>query len=164
MPLLQRVLIDIFGIDAGADLVECNFSLMTTRPENLRPIQRLPHFDSVHRGRIALLHYLCGPEQGATAFFRHRTTGWETISAERLDLYGAEIESDVRRHGMPPARYMSGDDGLFEETLRTNACFNRLVIYRGWTLHSGVVPSNFAYSTDPRAGRLTINTFLQARP
>jgi len=154
---------DVFGHSNGADLVECNFSIVTTPPEALTPLQRLPHFDAADPGRIAVLHYLCGPSAGGTAFYRHRTTGFETVSLSRMEDYAERLDADLARHGDPKAEYLRGDTALFEQTYRVGAAFNRLVIYRGWTLHSGTVPAGLALSGDPRAGRLTVNTFLQAR-
>jgi len=163
MDLLMRLLSDVFGHSNGADLVECNFSIVTTPPEALTPLQRLPHFDAADPGRIAVLHYLCGPSAGGTAFYRHRTTGFETVSLSRMEDYAERLDADLARHGDPKAEYLRGDTALFEQTYRVGAAFNRLVIYRGWTLHSGTVPAGLALSGDPRAGRLTVNTFLQAR-
>ena len=37
---------------------------------------------------------------------------------------------------------------------------DRLVLYRGRQLDSGVIPDIAALSPDPRRGRLTINMFL----
>lgn len=163
MSLLQQVLRDVFGFRDGASLVECNFSLVTQAPETLRPIQRLPHFDSTDPGRIALLHYLCGPEMGGTAFYRHRATGYESLCEERLASYAPALEAEARAGGLPQAGYIAGETALFAETARVNAAFNRMAIYRGRLLHSGVIPEGFAFSPLPRDGRLTVNTFLQAQ-
>jgi Family of unknown function (DUF6445) len=110
-----------------------------------------------------VLHYLCQPGDGGTAFYRHRTTGFETISASRLPDYSEFLEAEIARCGAPQADYPRGDTPLFEQTYRVTAAFNRLVIYRGWTLHSGQIPDGHPLPADPRTGRLTINTFLQAR-
>jgi hypothetical protein len=163
MTLLQEVLRAVFNFRDGASLVECNFSLVTQPPDTLRPIQRLPHFDSTDPGRIALLHYLCGPEMGGTAFYRHRATGFESICAARLASYGPALEAEVRGGGLPEANYVAGDTDLFAETARVDAAFNRMAIYRGRLLHSGAIPADFGFSPVPRAGRLTVNTFLQAQ-
>lgn len=163
MPILQDVLTHVFGLAKGANLIECNYSLVTTPPEELRPIQRLPHFDSTDPGRIAVLHYLCPAEHGGTAFYRHRASGFETVSASRLEDYSGMIDQEVARRGIPAADYLRGDTAQFEQTYRVGALFNRLVIYRGWTLHSGLIPEGFGFDPAPRTGRLTINTFLQAR-
>lgn len=163
MDLLQAVLANVFGAARGADLTECNYSIVTTPPRALLPIQRLPHFDSTEPENIAVLHYLCGPEDGGTAFYRHRTTGFETVSTSRLEDYTEILQEEVRGRGLPQADYVRADTSLFEQTYKVDAAFNRLVIYRGWSLHSGAIPPDLTFSPDPRKGRLTVNTFLRAR-
>ena len=163
MDVLQKVLADVFGLARGADLVECNYSIVTTPPGALTPLQRLPHFDSTEPENIAVLHYMCAPSQGGTAFYRHRATGFETVSPSRLEDYTSVLEEEMDRRGIPDAGYMRDDTALFEQTYRIEAAFNRLVIYRGWSLHSAAIPPDLAFSPDPRTGRLTINTFLRAR-
>jgi Family of unknown function (DUF6445) len=161
--LLKQILTDVFGFTRGAALVECNFSLVTTPPAALTPIQRLPHFDSLDRGRLALLHYLGQSAQGGTAFFRHRRTGYETLNAARFEPFRTALDEDVRVAGLPSADYPTRSQELFEEIHRIDAAPNRMAIYRGVTLHCGVIPADFAFDPDPRTGRLTVNTFLQAR-
>ncbi|MDP1556295.1 MAG: DUF6445 family protein [Hyphomonas sp.] len=163
MDLLQRLLADVFGLRNGANLLECNFSIVTTPTHALAPLQRLPHFDAAEPGRIAVLHYLCGPQDGGTGFFRHRASGFETVSPSRMEDYSSLLDAELDRYGVPGADYLRGDTALFEQTYRVDAAFNRLVIYRGWTLHSGLIPAGHALPADPRRGRLTINTFLQAQ-
>ncbi|MCU0731259.1 MAG: DUF6445 family protein [Hyphomonas sp.] len=162
MDLIQQALSSAFGLDNGADLVECNYSLVTTPPEELEPLQRLPHFDAADPDCYAVLHYLCGPGHGGTAFYRHRTSGFETVSPSRMEDYSELLDRELERRPSAPG-YLCGDTPLFEQTYRIDAAFNRLVIYRGWTLHSGQVPPGHSLSPDPREGRLTINTFLRAR-
>lgn len=162
MDLIRDVLSGAFGLTRGADLVECNFSLVTTPPQELAPLQRLPHFDSPEPDYFAVLHYLCGPEHGGTAFYRHRTSGFETVSPSRMEDYAQLLDAELQLRPAA-AGYLYGDTPLFEQTYRVEAAFNRLVIYRGWTLHTGQVPPGHGLSPDPRQGRLTVNTFLRAR-
>ena len=159
--ILKSVLQSVFAFTAGADLVECAFSLVTTVPDKLTPIQRIPHFDSTDPGRLALLHYLCGPETGGTAFYRHRATGYETISAARAPPYDTALRREAAL--LPDAGYVTGTTPLFEQIGSVDAQVDRMVIYRGYRLHSGVIPPDLPFSTHPKSGRLTINTFLQAR-
>lgn len=156
--VLAEVLGGGFGL-AGARLAETSFSLVTTPPDALAPIQRLPHFDGTDRGRIALLHYLTGPEEAGTAFYRQRETGYETITQDRLDAYRAALHRAYPEG--PPAGYFSGGDHHFEQIQTVEARPNRAIIYRGVTLHSGLIPDDFAFAASPAEGRLTINTFLE---
>lgn len=163
MDLLQTVLTDVFGMGQGAALVECNYSIVTTRPQDLTPIQRLPHFDSTDPGYLALLHYLCGPEEGGTSFYRHVATGFETISEPRLKVYTETLQGEVQSRGIPPAEYFSGSTEQFERIGGVDAVFNRMVIYRGYRLHSGDILRPAQIGAPGATPRLTVNTFLKAR-
>ena len=157
------VIADTFGLALPFANIESWYSLVTTPPSALTPIQRLPHFDSVDDMRIAVLHYLSRSEEGGTSFFRHRGTGFETVTADRLDHYTSAIEADVVRHGLPDAAYIAGDTPLFERIAHYEARFNRAIIYRGNTVHCADIPAGMALSKDPAVGRLTINTFIHGR-
>ncbi len=52
MDTLRAVLTDVFGLGQGANMVECAFSIVTTKPTDLKPIQRLPHFDTTDPKRL----------------------------------------------------------------------------------------------------------------
>lgn len=162
MSVLKSVLTDVFDTPQGASLVECAYSIVTTKPDDLTPIQRLPHFDSTDPGRLALLHYFGDAASGGTAFYRHQSTGFETIKVDRHPAYTHALSSEVEAHGIPaPAYYARGD--MFERIGEVEAKPNRMVIYRGYRLHSGIIPTRLPLSPDPSVGRLTLNTFLQAR-
>jgi hypothetical protein len=154
---LAKLIGDTFGVGDELNRLECYFSLLTTPAEALNPHQRLPHFDGLGRQRIAVLHHLSRGEGGATAFYRHRSTGFETMSAARLPAYNRAVNDELRRFGLPPAGLIDGDTPLYEATARFEARFNRLLIYRGNTLHSAAAPAGPA---DPRTGRFSINSFI----
>ena len=67
----------------------------------------------------------------------------------------------MAKHGLPPAAYISGDTPIYQQTARYEGVYNRALIYRGYTLHSGVIPADLDFSADPSIGRLTANTFLR---
>jgi len=162
MGLLTEVLKAVFSVQKGAKLTECAYSLVTTPREALTPIQRLPHYDGTDTGRLAVLHYLSGPEAGGTSFYRHNATGFETVTEDRFDVYKAELTKETKRSGLPPQNYVEEGGPHFTLTGRIQAKPNRLIIYRGVALHSGYIPPAFNLSHDPAAGRLTINTFLES--
>jgi Family of unknown function (DUF6445) len=155
-----EVLRTTFGFSKGAHVRECNFSLVTTAPEQLQPIQRLPHYDGVEPNVIAVLIYLCGPEHGGTNFFRHNRSGFETVTRDRFEAYRSSLEAEVRELGLPSAVYYSGDQ-RFKRIAGYEANFNRALLYRGITLHSGAIANPAGLSPDPRVGRLTVNAFLE---
>ena len=106
------------------------------------------------------MHYLGGPETGGTAFYRHKRTGFETIRPEREAAYAMALDEDAREFGPPPMAYPDGSTPGFEQIGAVEARVDRLALYRGRQLHSGIIPDAGALSDDPKAGRLTVNMFL----
>ncbi len=136
----------------------CTFSLTTLAPLALGPLQRVPHFDASTPHYMAVLLYLCDERHGGTAFYRHRATGLQQITAAERERFGAVLYDEVAQQP-PPARYFAEGDEHFELLGLLPARFNRLAIYRGSLLHTAVVNPQRSLSPDPRAGRLTVNTF-----
>ncbi|HVJ03449.1 MAG TPA: DUF6445 family protein [Sphingomonas sp.] len=155
-PLLRRA----FGLESvRLGRAECNLSLVTLDAGVLVPLQREPHVDTSDPLQFAFLHYLCPASFGGTAFYRHRSTGFETLTAERLDTYRAARA----REGEAPAGYIAADTDHFVQTGAAEAAPNRLVVYRSCLLHSGRIAPDAPLSADPRQGRLTANIFLTYR-
>lgn len=155
-----------FGLpDVTLGHASCNFSLVTLTPARLRPAQRIPHVDTVDPLQFAILHYLCPPGFGGTGFYRHRATGFETLTPERLGPYHAALDAELDT-APAAAAYINGDTPQFAQTRRVDAAFNRVIVYRSRILHSGQIADPAALSADPRTGRLTANIFLtyRARP
>ncbi len=148
---------------ASAAVEDAFYSVVTTAPADLQPIQRLPHFDGVETERLALLHFLSRDDSSGTAFYRHRGTGFETITAARLPAYRTALAADIARHGLPAAGYIAGDTPIFERIARHQGRFNRAILYRGNTLHCADIPPGLALPADPASGRFTVNSFLRAR-
>jgi hypothetical protein len=154
---LRELLLATFGGDAVTPLSSV-LSLATTPEGALRPIQSVPHFDSVDRHRIASVHYLCDERFGGTSFYRHRSTGFESMDARRLADYAPRLKQEVMAQGARSFRYIRGHTALFERTARVDAKFNRAIFYRSNLLHSGDIAVAAGLSGDPRRGRLTANT------
>ncbi len=156
---------DLIGaaFDLGASRVVkelATFSLVTTPQSKLQVLQRLPHFDNTDDRQIAVLHYLCPGRLGGTSFYRHRSTGFETIRPHRLANYTKAINAELTAQGEPPFEYVNGDTPLFERIASFEAAPNRVLIYRSISLHSANIAQDFAFDNDPRSGRLTANTFF----
>ena len=134
------------------------YSMVVTPPEALALTQRVPHSDSLSEQNLACVHYLCESRQGGTSLYRHRSTGYENINEQRYETYQAALTADMKRYGTP-AGYINGSTEIFERTASYEARFNRLVMYRGFNLHSGNIAPDFAFDANPRSGRLTLNTF-----
>ncbi len=151
------------GFDADSfDLTEASFSLVTHRPETLKPVQRLPHIDETDPHFLAVLHYLTPMEGTGTCFYRHRATGFERISPDREALFSATVAEESAQP-LSRSGFIGESDALYEKILHIEGRFNRLLIYQGALLHSGFISENFAFSPDPRTGRLTGNLFVRTR-
>ena len=148
-----------FDLDAF-DLIEASFSIVTAAPATLTPEQRAPHFDSIDPDYIAILHYLSDIPGSGTAFYRQRETGIELVDRDTVSRFVATARRDAAAR---PAAYIDASDRHFERIGLVEGIADRLVVYRGSLLHSGIVPPGMLFSDDPRAGRLTANLFVQGR-
>lgn len=149
---------DIYGAN-GLSLGSIGFSVVTTPPEELKPIQCSPHFDSNNINDIAILHYLNPLEKGGTAFFRHKATGLEFISSNNRSLYRNQRELESNRPN--PKKYILGSNEHFDEIARFENKFNRVLVYQGAILHSGIIEDDFQFSLEPPDWRLTTTCFVR---
>ena len=140
----------------GFDLVEASFSMVTAAPATLAPEQRAPHFDSTDPKHIAMMLYLSATPRTGTAFYRQRTTGIETVDEGNFAAFVAAARSQNAAPG-----YINGSNTHYEQIGSVEGRPDRLVLYRGQLLHSGIIPPDMDFSPDPRRGRLTVNIFLQ---
>lgn len=158
---LSPCLSDWFGTAHGRWSMQAWYSIVTSAPGDLLPIQRLPHVDGTDPNQIAMMLYLHRTGHGGTAFFRHKSTGYEALTDATYPHYRDQLQRDVARSGLPPAAYVTDGEPLFERTHATPGLFNQAVFYRGNILHSGVIDNSAPLLRDPRGGRLTINGFFR---
>ena len=158
--LMMRVMGEVFGLSRNIQCEVAAFSVVSLAPEALSKRQRIPHHDHSDPGRVAIMHYLDGPSSGGTAFYRHKRTGFETIRPDREAAYAGALEEDAQQYGEPPVAYPCAETPGFEQIGAIEARIDRLALYRGRQLHSGIIPDARALSDDPRKGRLTVNMFL----
>lgn len=158
--VVAAALAQAFGDTRPARVIDASFSMVTRSPAALTRAQRLPHCDAHAPDRIALVHYLSLDDAGGTAFFRHRSTGYETIDAGRTAAYHARLDAELRADGRLPG-YIAGDTPLFERVALVEARYNRAVLYRSFLLHSGAIAPDAALTPDPARGRLTVTAFFE---
>ena len=144
----------------GFDLIEASFSMVTRHPSKLSSAQRAPHFDSTDQKYFALLHYLRVPPDSGTAFYRQRSTGIERVTESNLDQFVRAAKADAAQLAADSG-YIRGSDEYFEEIGKVEAVADRMVIYQGSLLHSGIIPAGMTFSAVPREGRLTANIFVR---
>lgn len=160
LPVIAAAAAEAFGRTGPITVVDASFSIVSTPAGALSISQRLPHIDAFTGDRIALVHYL-SPEGGdGTAFFRHRSTGFETVDESKRDLFFRQLDMEMRHGGVPPPEYVLGDTPLFECIRTEPARYNRALLYRSWNLHSGAISPENELSADPGAGRLTVTGFF----
>lgn len=142
------------------ELLEASFSMVTARPEDLSPPQRAPHFDTTDQKHLALLHYLRVPAGSGTAFYRQRSTGIERVTEQNVARFVMAAEADAAL--LPKdSGYIHGSDRFFEQIGAVEAVADRMIIYQGSLLHSGIIPERMSFSPDPSVGRLTANLFVR---
>ncbi len=174
---LSPLLAEVFRLPGRRlGLSVCHFSLITTPPQQLSLLQRIPHFDTTAPDALAAVHYLYrapgavtqaglpadAAHSGGTAFFRHRKTGFERITPPRELPYYRALESENNGPHLPKVSdgYMQGDTPLFEQIGLQHGVYNRIIIYPRNLLHTGLVTPQTPISGDPARGRLTISSFI----
>ncbi|MBM0105441.1 hypothetical protein JM946_11815 [Steroidobacter sp. S1-65] len=158
---LRPLLAEHFGmVCESLRLSMCHYSLVTTPPAELSLPQRLPHVDSFAPEGVATIHYLFKQNLGGTAFYRHRATGYEYLDESRRPAYSQALEAECGGLDRPAAEYINGDTAIFEQVARAESVFNRMLVYRRNSLHSGSIDRSFVPNPDPRTGRLSINSFI----
>lgn len=162
--LLPDILSEFFGYRGGGEVLRSYYSMATTAPEQLSLPQRVPHTDAYDDDQVAVLHFLGHEDLGGTAFFRHRSTGFETVNAQRVEKFHESLAADFARFGEPKPAYIGSDSPLFERTHICAPRFNRALIYRGKLLHCAALENTGALPDNIEHGRLTVATFVRPRP
>ena len=140
--------------------VNAVYSVISTKPDDLKILQRLPHFDSNRPYYVAITHFLGPGEFGGTGLYRHRPTGFEAVTEDRLSRYIEAGDAFLDQHGEPKQAYFGSTDEHYELYYTIDYKPNRLVAYPGYLLHSGLVDPERDVDPDPRTGRLTSNVFV----
>lgn len=162
LPVLIPLLREVYEIPAEYEyqLIHQVFSLITTPPEDLGVLQRVPHFDTLNPYYFATVHYLSPGTYAGTGIFRHRPTGFERISEARYQSYVQAAESHMKTHGLPAAGYITSTTDHYELIHEIEYGTNRVVVYPGNLLHSGLIRPDRDINPDPSRGRLTANLFI----
>jgi hypothetical protein len=144
---------------------KCRLSLVTRRPADLLPGQRLPHRDFTGLppgvGVGAMVLYLFKDERfGGTSFFKPKLPAHEITALEHA-LRGAQA-GGVAVPDVPPT-FAIASTRYFDKVLTVEPRYNRAIFYNGEIFHSGHIHMPELMTGDPRTGRLTANAFFQLR-
>lgn len=158
--IVQIAIARAFALSGAINVIDASFSIVTTPRDQLSVGQRLPHPDAFSPRQIALVHFLSHDLSEGTAFYRHRSSGLQSITEQDRQNYFQQLEEQLNRHGPPPCDYIRGDTDMFEQIHAVEGKFNRAILYRGQQLHSGAIGPNTLLSADPAKGRLTVTAFM----
>jgi hypothetical protein len=137
------------------------FSIVNRSRANLLPLQRIPHYDSTDPRVFAAVIYLFDRPNAGTSFYRHRTTGYETIGDKNRDNYKVALNRNMKDLGPPAREYTNGSNSLFERTHSVDSAFNRIVIYSGNVLHAADIDGSLFTGDDNSQWRLTISSLIK---
>lgn len=158
---LNPLLRECFDMAPGRFLFPMShFSLVAQPAEKLAFLQRVPHIDSVRGDGLATVHYLFRGDWGGTAFYRHRRSGFEYVDETRHAAYFDCLARESQQENAAGAGYIDDDSTLFERIAEVEGVFNRLIVYRRNSLHSGRIHNDRVPPADPVRGRLSINCFI----
>lgn len=162
VPELVALISHLYNLPRSYDyrLIHQLFSLVTQPPEDLGPLQRMPHTDNRIPYYFATVHYLNSGDHAGTGFFRHRPTSYERITEDRYQHYIQTASAHMEANGLPAEKYINESDDHFELIAEVEYRPNRLVIYPSNLLHSGLIQPDRDINEDPANGRLTANLFL----
>ncbi len=163
LPALKPSFERAFGLPQDQALVAYGFyALATWGLERFGPLQRIPHFDQPNPMSLAMVHYLCKDQPGGTAFFRHRLSGFESVTPGRRDNYMQAVAQEIARDADRLTGFAGPDTPNYEMIDHVELRFNRLVIYRSNVLHCALF-DGANLSDNPRTGRLTANSFFSPK-
>ena len=138
------------------------FSIVNKNRANLLPLQRIPHYDSIDPRVFAAVVYLFDRANSGTSFYRHRTTGYETIGDDNKDNFKMALNRNMKTLGPPAREYANGSNALFERTHSVDSVFNRIVIYSGNVLHAADIDGSLFTGNDNSQWRLTISALIKS--
>ncbi len=144
----------------------CRMSMITRKPQDLVPFQRIPHVDGgpfpPGDANFAMVLYLFKDARlGGTSFFKPRLTLdaiWDMMARGR-DMDSAAFSALIDSAPAYPTR----SNAYFDKLATVEPAFNRAVFYDGAIHHSGDIDRPDLLSADPQHGRLTVNAFFSVR-
>lgn len=144
----------------------CRYSIATTLPEALQPLQWLCHRDDVGLDpkmsmQASVLYLFREASLGGTGFYTptHNASVTGALFADARRIGPADFSA---KYGISPG-YMHDGNFWFQRIGAVAARWNRLIIYDGGMLHASDITQPALLSADPRVGRLTLNGFFTCR-
>ena len=161
VPLLHKIY--SIPVDYQVEFFDSYYSLVTKAPDELSIEQQVPHFDGTEEFRFALLHYLSPNAHGGTAFYRHNKTNSERIYETNVATFLGTVSDHFGQNTELRGEYIADTNSQFTKIGEIPFAQNRMAIYPGNLLHSGVIDPATDIDASPITGRLTANIFLNFR-
>ncbi|WP_404339360.1 DUF6445 family protein [Pseudoalteromonas mariniglutinosa] len=146
--------------DRNLYLHRCKLSLVTQKPDQLAPLQRIPHIDSSDDKSYASVHYLVGPEFGGTTIYRYKPHNLIKITKDKEQL-AFDMIKQAQECADEHQGYLNSNTTLFEQVVNIEAKVNRVIIYKSNLLHSANIMDNINFNADIRTGRLSVASFFR---
>ena len=150
-----------FNVVASPRSIYSCYAMPTIPKDNWAEMQKVPHFDSTDSRQLATVLYLCDESFGGTGFYRHKTSGIEKVTPDNCAELSQKLKSELTSMNKDNKNYSGDGDGTFETLMECSAKVGRLVVYPSSLLHTGLVNPEKNTERNPRAGRLTITSFIQ---
>ena len=160
--LIGKKIQEVYGIPADMQLkvTQACYSLVTQPASTLGLLQRIPHFDTTSPYSFAVLHYLAEGQHGGTGFFRHTPSRLERVYEVDKENYFNIANNFFNQTSAPEKAYLNSGNEHYDLYHHIDYLPNRLAIYPGNLLHSGLISPQQDISSDLTAGRLTANIFI----
>lgn len=147
-------------------------SMVTLRPDELSPVQRLCHTDppsdSGRTTYAALLYLFDNEGLGGTSFFSYSEKYELLKEVEVIERSDPARATEILLENFPtfrkPASYMTDSNEIAELLCTIPARFNRMIFYSGQVPHGAAITSPDSLSNDVKNGRLTLNVFADVWP
>ena len=128
---------------------------------SLRPPQRAPHFDSTDPEILRAASLSARADIPGTAFYRQRSTGIERVTEANVDRFVDGRRAEAASCPATPATSTALTD-ISSRSDAVEAVADRLIIYQGSLLHSGIIPPGMHLQRRP-ARRPADRQYLRAR-
>ncbi len=135
------------------------FSYVSTPEKELEYRQTIPHYDHTSSNSFAVMLYMAPGDFSGTGFFKHDGTSFETISANREKEFWQYLEKHDNSDLSNP-KYCVGNNAGFSMIDSVDYQQNRMLIYPGNLLHSGLIDESRDIHAETIDSRLTANLFL----
>lgn len=160
---LVPIFYELYKIDRSfvPKVMDSVYSLISKKPNELEPVQTVPHFDTPSPNMIATVHYLNEGVRGGIGFFKHKETQFDYVDEGRKERYFKSLNAYFDKNDTSSHGYCTTQHNEFECHQVLEYKPNRLIAFPGYLLHSVIVNEKTDIDANPRTGRLTANLFLE---